>query len=181
MGSPQVVTKHINDDAIALLVNDHREIESMIDSIENEFDTPEERREALDELLEEVGRNVAVEELILYPAIARAAGEDAVDAALERTSSIRELLAAIEGTSENGGDNTLLTTLIEEVRDHFEDEESTLFAIVTELLAEKDLDRLAVEIAVAKETVSPEVDLDRSPVQRLRDAIARRSQTTTGD
>jgi hemerythrin superfamily protein len=133
-------------DAIALLKQDHRQVEELFETFEK--DTSDKSEIAL-EVCQLLTIHAQIEEEIFYPAVREAlgdgAGDDLLDEAEVEHASAKDLIAQIE---ELGDSDDLFEAKVkvlgEYVRHHVKEEESELFPIVKR--SELDLEKLGAEL-----------------------------------
>ena len=149
--------------ALALLQQDHREVEAYFDEYETLKSDREKEALALKICLA-LQIHAQIEEEIFYPA-ARDALEDAelIDKAIVEHSAARQLINEIEALE--AGDQlreAKVKVLGEQVRHHVEEEENELFP---QLQGEKlDLETLGREIATLKQELLTELAEGKDPL-----------------
>jgi hemerythrin-like domain-containing protein len=144
-------------DAIALLKQDHREVEQLFKRFEKAGDRAHRaKRQILDSIIEELSRHAEVEELVFYPAV-RAEVDDSESDVLEAIEEhhvakvvLREL-EDLDPTDERF--DAKVTVMIENVRHHVKEEERELFPEVRDALERKRLVELGEQLRAAKRTV----------------------------
>lgn len=89
---------HPNDDIIAELVTDHREVEELFSKLETEL-SPEERQDALEEVITELVRHSVAEEAWLYPAVRErlADGNAIADKEVAEHLEVEQMMKQLEG------------------------------------------------------------------------------------
>jgi hemerythrin superfamily protein len=118
--------EHAMDDALALLKNDHREVENLFQSYENA--NAEQNALALKICLA-LEVHAQIEEEIFYPAVRNAiTNSDLISEAIAEHASVKQLVAQIEkALSEPGRLSSLLAELRQQVMHHVQEEENELF------------------------------------------------------
>lgn len=137
-------------DALALLKQDHRDVEEMFDDFE-EAKNGEKKGELAQKICQALTVHAQLEEEIFYPAI-REGGEDADDALDEAEvehTSCKQLIADIESMSpEDELFEAKVTVLGEYVRHHVKEEEGEIFKKAK--ASEIDLKELGAQMATRK-------------------------------
>jgi hemerythrin superfamily protein len=143
-------------DAITLLKQDHKTVNSLF----RKFETAGERamvtkRELAQKIVRELSVHAAIEEQVFYPAV-RAEVSDAnskVLESLEEHHVVKWLCSEVESLGpEDERFDAKMTVLIEVVRHHVSEEESTLFPEVRQALGRKRLAEIGDALAKAKES-----------------------------
>ena len=152
-------------DAIELLLQDHREVESLF----QEFDSLEAGEEDdAEELVEDACLELEIHDKleieIFYPAVREAATDDDIqdllDDAEDEHEAVRELIEKLEEMEpDDDARDALFTTLIEQVKHHVEEEESELFPKVKKLEG-LDLVALGAEMKERKSELMAEMGLE---------------------
>jgi iron-sulfur cluster repair protein YtfE (RIC family) len=153
-------------DAIDLLLQDHREVESLF----AEFDSLEEGEdEDAEDLVEDACLELEIhdklETEIFYPAVREAAAgdddiEDLLGEAEDEHEAVRELIEKLQDLDpDDDARDALFTTLIEQVKHHVEEEESELFPKVKKLEG-LDLVELGAEMRERKTELLAEMGVD---------------------
>src|SRR3954470_20247573 len=143
--------------AITLLKTDHGNVDALFKDFEalGRDGDPAEKRRIVDHVIEQLSIHASIEEELLYPALrARLGTEDLpVLEALEEHHAAKLFLSEIEKlppTHERFDAKVMV--LIESVRHHVEEEESTLFDLLREHLQAAELDDLGEAMERAKAT-----------------------------
>ena len=153
-------------DAIDLLLQDHREVESLF----AEFDSLDEGEdEDAEDLVEDACLELEIhdklETEIFYPAVREAAAadddiEDLLNEAEDEHEAVRELIEKLQDMDpDDDARDALFTTLIEQVKHHVEEEESELFPKVKKLEG-LDLVELGAEMRERKTELLAEMGVD---------------------
>ncbi len=153
-------------DAIALLRQDHREVERLFKQFEKAGPRAHKtRRDIVDKVIRELSVHAAIEEMVFYPAVREAVSEteDTVLESLEEHHIVKWTLSELDGMDpEAERFIPKVTVLIESVRHHVEEEEDELFPKVREALTRKQLAELGDAMEAAKKT-APTRPHPRSP------------------
>src|SRR5436190_7494710 len=141
-------------DAIALLKRDHREVEQLFKRFEKAGENAHKTKGALvASMIEALSRHAAIEEMVFYPAIRREVPkqESAVLEALEEHHVVKWLLSELEGLAPASERfDAKATVLIESVRHHVKEEETSLFPKVRARIERRRLMELGAELRDAK-------------------------------
>ena len=141
-------------DAIALLKQDHREVEQLFKRFEKAGENAHKTKGALvASMIEALSRHAAIEELVFYPAIRREVPkqESAVLEALEEHHVVKWLLSELEGLDPAAERfDAKATVLIESVRHHVKEEEQELFPKVRARIERRRLVELGAALRDAK-------------------------------
>lgn len=131
-------------DAVALLKDDHRELEALIEGIDAR-DEPTPRRELARALCEALDLHMQVEQRLVYPVLRRA-GIDAelLDQAEFAHRTLARLLADVDPEAGDGALATRLDCLAAAVQQHIEQVEQDVLPEARRL--DIDLDALGEEI-----------------------------------
>ena len=143
-------------DAIALLRQDHREVERLFKQFEKAGPQAHKtRRNVADKVIKELSVHAVIEEQVFYPAIREAVpeAEDTVLESLEEHHVVKWTLAELDGMDPEAERFVpKMTVLMESVRHHVEEEEDELFPTVREALGRKQLAELGQAMEAAKKT-----------------------------
>lgn len=153
-------------DAIDLLLQDHREVESLF----AEFDSldegdEEDAADVIEDACLELEIHDKLETELFYPAVREAAGDDddivdLLDDAEDEHEAVRELLEKLqEMEPDDDARAALFTTLIEQVKHHVEEEEAELFPKVKKLKG-LDLEALGAQMQERQKELHAEVGVD---------------------
>ncbi|HUO98201.1 MAG TPA: hemerythrin domain-containing protein [Rhizomicrobium sp.] len=146
-------TKHL--DAIALLMQDHRDVEKMFKDFDKAGKADDERgkADAVHRICVALTAHAEIEEEIFYPAARKAIEEeDMMDEAEVEHAGIKGLVEELKEMSP--GDNLYdakVTVLMEYVKHHVKEEESEMFPKVRK--AKLDLAELGTEMSQRKQEV----------------------------
>jgi hemerythrin superfamily protein len=143
-------------DAIALLRQDHREVERLFKQFEKAGPRAHKtRRNVADKVIKELSVHAVIEEQVFYPAVREAVSEteDTVLESLEEHHIVKWTLAELDGMDPEAERFVpKMTVLMESVRHHVEEEEDELFPTVREALGRKQLAELGEAMEAAKKT-----------------------------
>jgi hemerythrin-like domain-containing protein len=141
-------------DAIALLKQDHREVEQLFKRFEKAGEgAHKEKGRLVASIIEALSRHAAIEEMVFYPAVRRAVPrqESSVLEALEEHHVVKWLLSELEALDPSAERfDAKATVLIESVRHHVKEEEGELFPKVRAKIGRRDLLELGDELRAAK-------------------------------
>lgn len=142
-----------NQDAIAMLTAEHREVKEMFEQFEQMTDRAKVSKKKLaDQICEALTLHTAIEEEIFYPAMREAVkeAEDKLDEALVEHASAKDLIAQIQEM--DPGDelyDAKVKVLSEQVEHHVEEEEKEMFPMAKK--GGLDLAALGAEMAQRKQ------------------------------
>lgn len=142
-----------NQDAIAMLTAEHREVKQMFEQFEQMTDRAKVSKKKLaDQICEALILHTAIEEEIFYPAVREAVdeAEDKLDEALVEHASAKGLIAQIQEM--DPGDelyDAKVKVLSEQVDHHVEEEEKEMFPMARK--GGLDLAALGAEMAQRKQ------------------------------
>jgi hemerythrin-like domain-containing protein len=145
-------------DAIAILKQDHRDVQQLFRRFEKAGDDAHGvKGQLVDTMIEELSRHAEIEELVFYPAVRQevADAESDVLEALEEHHVVKLVLRELEGldpTDERF--DAKVTVMMESVRHHVKEEEQTLFPEVRRAMRRPRLRELGDELRNAKGHVS---------------------------
>jgi hemerythrin superfamily protein len=159
-------------DAIEILTHDHREVEEMFGELTRATE-PAERRRIVDDITIELIRHAVAEEMYLYPAVRRQVpdGDAIADKEISDHAEVERVLKELEEADATDPNFDILTRrLIEDVGEHVEDEENTLFPQLAGHTTKQDLLKLGGQIQTAKKIAPtrphPSAP-DRPPLNKL--------------
>jgi len=141
-------------DAIALLKQDHREVEQLFKRFDKAGENAHRTKgQLVASMIEALSRHAAIEELVFYPAIRREvpSEESSVLEALEEHHVVKWLLSELEALDPDAERfDAKATVLIENVRHHVKEEETELFPKVRQHIGRRRLLELGAELRDAK-------------------------------
>ncbi len=145
-------------DALALLKQDHREVNALFKQFEQAGPSARaKKRKLVDSMIEELSRHAQIEELVFYPAVRRevAGSTSNVLESLEEHHVVKWLLSELDGRDPaDERFDAKVTVLIESVRHHVREEENELFPRVRARLGRERLLAIGDEMRDAKPRVS---------------------------
>lgn len=120
-----------NDDAITMLMNDHREVEHLYEQFRQAPADDHSRRQQLaNDIIRELSVHAVVEEMYLYPLTAEAVadGEQLAEHSLDEHQEVKDNLADLDGMeASDPGYDQKLAAVMAAVTHHVEEEEGQLF------------------------------------------------------
>src|SRR3954449_11690028 len=119
-----------DDDVIAELIIDHREVDEMLTRLQGDTLSPDERQDTMEQAISELVRHAIAEESYLYPAIEDRVPNGKAIADKERAAhqEVEELLKQLEGEDPHSPEiRPTLTKLGTSLHEHIADEEGNLF------------------------------------------------------
>jgi len=141
-------------DALALLKQDHRNVEALFARFEGLGPRASKtRRSVVDKIIEALAVHAAIEEQVFYPAVRQAVPkvDDEILEALEEHHIVKWTLSELEGLSPDDERFTAkVTVLLESVRHHVREEERNLFPQVRKGLDSATLRDLGEQLREAK-------------------------------
>ncbi|MDQ1508212.1 MAG: hypothetical protein QOG50_56 [Actinomycetota bacterium] len=147
-------TRSSSPDAIALLKQDHREVEQLFKRFEKAGENAHRTKgQLVASMIEALSRHAAIEELVFYPAVRREVPKQAssVLEALEEHHVVKWLLSELEALDPAAERfDAKATVLIESVRHHVKEEETSLFPKVRARIERRRLVELGAELRDAK-------------------------------
>jgi hemerythrin-like domain-containing protein len=141
-------------DAIAVLKQDHRDVEALFDRFERAGDgARKQKRKLVDQMIEALSRHASIEEQVLYP-WARATIQDEDDRvleALEEHHVVKWLLWELEDLDPaDERFDAKVTVMAENVRHHIQEEERELFADLRDVATRSELLELGDSLVAAR-------------------------------
>jgi hemerythrin superfamily protein len=153
------------DDAIALLTNDHNEVKALFKQYDKlaESDAEDEEKQAIaEQICQMLTVHATVEEEIFYPAAREALGEDEklIDEADVEHATAKDLIAQLEGSSpaEDALFDAKVKVLGEYIDHHVKEEEGEIFPKAKK--AKLDTAALGLEISARKDELMAEMDTE---------------------
>lgn len=142
-------------DAIALLKDDHQEVERLFKKFEDLGPRAHKTREStVATIIELLSKHAGIEELVFYPAVRErflVADEEQVLEALEEHHLAKISLSELEGmSSEHERFHAKVTVMIETVRHHVKEEEDELFPEVRKAFSRSELQELGARLIDAQ-------------------------------
>ena len=141
-------------DAIELLMQDHREIESLFAEFEYLHENRKDTADVIALACAELRIHDTLENELFYPAVSSAAGDDSVEALLDDAEdahdSVLDLIDDLDEMDlESAASSVQFRLIVAEVQQHIAQEESELFPKAM-ALTRLDLDALASAMKVRK-------------------------------
>src|ERR1700716_411925 len=119
-------------DAIALLKSDHKQVKALFSEFDEIKDdgADEDKAAIVAQICDELEIHAAIEEEIFYPAIRKAIDDsDLLDEALVEHAGAKDLIAQLEdAAADDDLYNAKVTVLGEQIEHHVQDEEGSMFA-----------------------------------------------------
>jgi hemerythrin superfamily protein len=144
-------------DAIALLKQDHREVEQLFKRFEKAGESAHRTKEHLVEsMIEALSRHAEIEELVFYPAVRQEIPRLAskVEESLEEHHLAKVVLKELEGLDPKSKRyDAKVTVMMEVVRHHVKEEERDLFPKVRDRIGRRELLELGEALRRAKPQV----------------------------
>jgi hemerythrin superfamily protein len=140
------------DDLIGLLLEDHREAEELMAKVEK--NTGKARQEAFQELVYELARHETAEEEVVYPALRRLDGGDAIaDARIKEEEKANKVLAELEKLDITSNEwATKFSAFQKDVLAHAQAEEKEVFPRLRQAEDDKQLEAMGKVLQLAKAT-----------------------------
>ena len=135
------------------LTEDHREVESLFEQIQDTAMDAGRRRELADRMTIELVRHAVAEEEYLYPAVRThvEGGGRLADKELENHALVEGLLRDLEDTEPGQQEfEQTMARLVESVTEHVQDEEGRLFPLLQAACSTQQLNELGDEVRAAK-------------------------------
>ncbi len=152
--------------ALAILVDDHREVEALFTKFEGLGERAHKSREAVvGKMIAALSMHASIEETVFYPEVRlRVTGVNGeVLEALEEHHIVKWTLSELESMrSEDERYEAKVTVLMESVRHHVKEEERDLFPQVRKALSRAELEELGRRLTAAKKA-APTRPHPRSP------------------
>lgn len=150
-------------DVIELLIEDHREVEQIIEEIEGTTDTATRERLSMT-LIEEVMRHAVAEEEVFYPAVRSALerGDELIDEGVKEHQQVEQLLTRLETLDpEDDAFDQTITELRSALEHHVQEEETEIFPQFEQRVDQRERTSLASQLEEAKQ------DSPSSPSEKL--------------
>jgi hemerythrin superfamily protein len=143
---------HPDDDVIAELMVDHREVDEMLATLAGDL-SPEDRQDTMERVIAELVRHSVAEESYLYPAVEERVpnGKQIADKERADHQEVEELLKQLEGEDPHTPESRpTLMKLVSELHSHIADEENNLFPALRVVYSEQELRDLGDKVRTAK-------------------------------
>lgn len=140
-------------DAIAMLKQQHREVDELFDRIQKA--DADERVTLLGQISEKLTLHATIEERHFYPFCMRMGIQDMVDTSLQEHAEVKQLIADILQMKRHDPSLEQDTMkLMTSVQEHVKEEENTLFPRLMSVASEEDLANVAIEMQRTMEELS---------------------------
>jgi hemerythrin superfamily protein len=129
-------------DLVSVIVDDHRQVETIFTELETRQGSAEHRRDLADHVISELVRHSVAEEQYMYPAAREALpGSDKVaDHELKEHAEAEQVMKDLDGLdSTDPRFDQLLTKLMHDIRHHVEEEERDLLPKLQQACSEEQL------------------------------------------
>jgi len=161
-------------DVIEVLEHDHREVEEMFSELESlrgaDTEDAKSRRKKLTETVTvELVRHSVAEEVLVYPQVDDKISKEEADHAREEHAEAEETLTRLEKLdADDPVFEAELSTLMEEIRHHVEDEEGQMFAEMRRVIDEDELRKLGSRVEAFKKVAPtrPHPNVPNEPLPR---------------
>lgn len=156
-------------DAIALLKEDHREVEKLFEEFEKAKGDGRKQKLARKICLE-LTVHSEIEETIFYPACAGTVEEDELKEGYVEHDAAKLLIAEIEANQEGDDDffDTKVHVLQEEIEHHIKEEEGPGGIFSQARKGKLDLDELGEQLAQRKKELTERYEADGLPQPKLK-------------
>ncbi|HVJ20778.1 MAG TPA: hemerythrin domain-containing protein [Polyangiaceae bacterium] len=149
-------------DAIELLKQQHREVESLFEEIEN-ADDDDEKLELVQDLANSFAAHGTIEERIFYPAAYRDSTKEVLNEAVEEHLSAKRLFADILALKAGDTLDAKLKVVKEQIEHHVKEEEYELFPKVRNLFDPAALETMGAEMEKLYER-----EMESEPAENLK-------------
>lgn len=155
-------------DAIALLKQDHREVEDLFARFEKASGDAQ-KRELAERICLELSVHTKIEEEIFYPACEGKVEEDLLKESYVEHDGAKMLVAEIiAGSPEDGFYDSKVKVLQEQVEHHVEEEEKRVEGLFSQARkAQLDMDALGEQLAARKAELTTEYEASGIPTPEL--------------
>lgn len=149
------MTESSQDDVIAVLTRDHREVQALFDELEQTPDSadPKRRKSLVDQVTTDLVRHATAEEQFLCPAVRSTVdgGAELADREISEHAQVERSLKELEGMQPGEAPfEPTLQNLIALVNAHFADEEQTLFPRLRSAWTDDDLVQIGKLVTAGK-------------------------------
>jgi hemerythrin superfamily protein len=163
--------------ALDLLKQQHQEVKSLFEEIE-QSDDPEEKAEFVQDLADNLAAHATIEEKIFYPAAYEDETKEDLEEAVEEHLSAKRILAdLIEMGPEDENFDAKIMVLKEQIEHHVEDEEKKLFPKVQSILDSAMLETLGTQMEELFDQEMAEEPSEKIPDETLRAAPLKGKRT----
>ena len=155
-------------DAIALLKNDHREVEDLFEQFEKARGDGRKQDLAM-QICTELSIHAQIEEEIFYPACDGKVEDDLLKESYVEHDAAKVLIAQIiSGEPSDEFYDSKVKVLQEEIEHHVQEEEKRLEGLFSQARAAGlDMDALGTELAARKEQLKAEIEANGLPKPKL--------------
>lgn len=158
-----------NQDAIALLTEDHNVVKKLFKQYEKLVDSEgdsEDKADLVKQICTELTIHAQIEDEIFYPAVRNAIDDDLImDEADVEHAEVKDLIMQLEGMSPDEDHyDAKVKVLGEQVEHHIKEEQDEMFPKVKK--AKMDIDTLGAELMQRKEELRDDLDSDESGATR---------------
>ena len=156
-------------DAIALLKEDHRTVEELFERFTSASGA-ERKRKLAEEICLELSVHAQIEEEIFYPACEGKVDEDLLKESYVEHDGAKVLIAEImNGGPDDDYYDAKVKVLREEIEHHVEEEEKRLDGLFAQARkAELDMDALGAELAARKQQLTEQFNAGGIPTPQLK-------------
>jgi hypothetical protein len=162
-------------DVIEILEQDHREVEQMFAELESlrgaSTEEAKSRRKAVtDQVTIELVRHSVAEEVLVYPKVEDKVSAEEAEHARKEHAEAEETLAKLEKLDvEDPAFDGELSTLMEEIRHHIEDEEGQMFVHMRQVIDPDELRTLGDRVEAFKKVAPtrPHPNVPNEPLPRM--------------
>lgn len=141
-------------DVIALLKQDHREVDSMFRRYRTlGARAMKSKQDLVHKIIRELSVHASVEEQILYPRMREVMREQMISHALDEHQEVKELLAGLQKMKpEDERFDGCVKELMKNVKEHVREEEGEMLPMLRKALDRDELVRMAEMMKIAKKT-----------------------------
>jgi hemerythrin superfamily protein len=163
---------------VDLIMNDHRELERLFDQLQNQ---PETRANTLPVMISLLTAHSRAEEAEVYPAATEAGIDEDVEHSQKEHLEADQLAAALAATPVDAPDfEEKLTKLVDAVKHHVEEEETTVLPGMRNGLPTDRLDSLGEAFLTSRETHLGEMPADITKAELEQQAANANLSGTSG-
>lgn len=156
-------------DAVQILVQDHREVEQLLEQYEQSKDPS-----VAEHICTELTVHTAIEEKVVYPVLASGVegGEGMRSHSEEEHQKVKDLIFEVERVGLSGSRvPELMTRIKQAVMEHVEDEEQRVFPKMQEDLGAEQIEALGQKVTETKETLMSEAKTGGPLIELSRDKL----------
>jgi len=132
--------------AIALLTQQHREVEELLEKLKGQSPRSAEFRQTFEELADALAIHCEIEEKIFYPSVKTDDTEDLLEESVEEHLAVKRVLATMMDTAPDGDILAELEELGGLTEEHVIEEEHELFPKVSQHMDEAQLRQLGARM-----------------------------------